>query len=223
MNKSLLVLGHMGLGDHLLTNGMMRFFAKNYEVNILSKKIYNDTLNYMFSDIKEKVKILSMQDDSAAIKYFIDYNKFYDETLKFGNFGEKFMVNCKTFDESFYIQAKVPYEYRWTFFKAPIEKSIDPPKNKYIFLHEDRSRNFILNKKYIDDTVDAYIPSNKENFFSYFEILKNSHEIHCMDSSFAAYIDHIEILKEKPKYLHRYVRKNTHNPYYRNNWKIINE
>lgn len=221
--KSLLLLGHMGLGDHLLTNGLIRYLSKSYEVNILSKKVYKNTLNYMFSDIESIINILSIEDDIEAIKYFFNYSKYYDETLKLGNFTSNFMLNAKTFDESFYLQANVPYEYRWEYFKAPTNNLLQIPKCEYIFLHEDKERNYFLNKNYINEKYQVYLPTNNNTFFSYYNIIKNAKEIHCMDSSFSAYIDHLPELYEKPKFIHRYVRNNTLNPYYKNNWKIIYE
>jgi len=44
-----------------------------------------------------------------------------------------------------------------------------------------------------------------------------------MDSSFACYIDHVDEFRHKNKFVHRYIRKENLNPYYKNNWQIIYE
>ncbi len=217
--KTLLILGHMGLGDHFLTNGMIRFLSKFFDISLISKKMYKNTLLDMFDDVKN-ITLISVNNDMEGIHFFNSFYSCYDEILKFGNFEKNFMLNCKYYDESFYVQSKIPYDIRWSFFKTPLIQLKEPPKKKYIFIHEDPSRNLLINKEKIYNRYEFILPDNKSNFFSYYNIIKESEEIHCMDSSFAAYIDHLPDLKNKKKYIHRYVRKTNLNPYYKNDWII---
>lgn len=218
-----IILGHMGLGDHLYTNGMIRYYLQTYEVNLLCKKIYHNTLKDLYSDYSEKINIISFDSDDKAINFFNNFNHQYDLKITFGDFAPNFMKDSNTFDESFYKQLNIPYEYRWSMFKAPIINSIKSPEKKYIFIHDDPERNLCINDKYLNNSYLFYKPQKNTNFFSYHEILLNAEEIHCMDSSFAAYVDHIPEFKSKKKILHRYIRKYSRNPFMKNNWEFIYE
>jgi hypothetical protein len=97
--------------------------------------------------------------------------------------------------------------------------------NEYIFVHQDVQRNLIINRNFTNFISPLHSLGNKSEYsiFNYLKILENSNEIHCIDSSFACFIDHIESLKNKPKFIHRYVRQNNENPIYKNNWTILYE
>ena len=43
---------HLGLGDHIICNGLVREFAKSYNINLFckSKNMYN--VSVMFADVK---------------------------------------------------------------------------------------------------------------------------------------------------------------------------
>jgi len=143
------------------------------------------------------------------------------------------MNNSSTFDQSFYMQSGVPYNDRWNKFSFSRDKKKEEvvmktkPKGKFLFVHDDASRGLSVRKKHLPKGVELYRPNhnlgdNSEiTIFDYIPLIEQSEEIHCMDSSFAAMIDHIDSLRSKKKYIHRYIRKENLNPFYKNNWKII--
>jgi hypothetical protein len=219
--KTLLVLGHMGIGDHLLTNGLIRSLAFDNEIHLISKKIYRKTLIDIFLDIKENVKIISVEDDISAIKYFTDYGSFYDSTLKFGNFGIDFMRDSKTFDESFYKQSQIDYKMRWKNFKIGYETLQRVEKENILFMHDVSSngKNLSIDEKYINKSLNIVMPEPKTKFLDYIPYIRQAKEIHCIDSSFAILVEHCET--NAKLYLHRYCRPNVLYPNYTKDWEII--
>ena len=165
----------------------------------------------------------------------------YDDTIIYGDFGKNFNSHnfkhddIKKFDQIFYEQANVPYEYRWKKFKInrdfELENKIyeDLVKNEnYCFIHEDKQRNYVIDKEFISKNLIHININNikKEDLYfitDYYKIIKNCKEIHCIDSSFSCFIDNVDDFKNIPKYLHRYTRNVPNNPKYINNWNIIYE
>lgn len=228
-------LGHVGLGDQILCNGLIRNIAQNNKTLFLPVKKHN-LLNIkdMLKDL-DNITYIKILDDEDMIKYYNLTKNIIDKTISIGIFGDKFLANNKSFDESFYQQACVDYNKRWDDFKYinnDYKQSVllnDIKEQKYIFAHDDQSRNLIIKKNYLNNSIFLYRPKhnlgnlNQYTIFDYIKILEKAEEIHCMDSSFACMIDHFPQFYNKKKYIHRYIRKNSHNPYYKNNWEIIND
>ena len=222
---------HLGLGDSILCNGLLRSLHQEYRVTTFCKHFNHDTLLAMFGDLKD-INIIKVANDSEAMKFVNDFGKFYDEYLGLGFFGKDFLKNSKLFDESFYRQAGVSYNKRWSLFKCPDNQEKQDElysniKKKYIFVHDDPSRGYSIHPRFLPDK-NVYRPKhnlgNSSNYtvFDYRKIIENAEEIHCMDSSFACYIDHLPGIKNKLKYIHRYIRKDG-GPLYKNNWKFVKQ
>jgi len=225
-------LHHLGLGDHIICNSITRKYAAEYDLiyyPVKSHNIFN--VKRMFLDLNN-IEYIEVADDSDMIKYY-EKNSSIFQAISLGFFVEPNFINqSETFCKDFYRQACLQYNLRWDNFyinrNYSLEDSLFSDINyEYIFVHDDKTRNFVINKKYLNKEI--YRPKHnlglKTTFtiFDYLKIIENSQEIHCMDSSFAALIDHMPQLKNKTKFLHRYVRKATLNPFYKNNWTIIDE
>jgi hypothetical protein len=99
-------------------------------------------------------------------------------------------------------------------------------KGEYQFLHEDPQRNFLVNRKYLNPNLKVITPNKllkNSNFFNYGYVLENAAEIHCIESSFAALIESLDI--RVPKYAHRYARPEAANDFhheftYKSTWNI---
>ena len=234
------MLGHIGLGDHFLTNGIVRHISENNKITFFCFKKYYDGISKIYSD-NENIEIIPVLSDHEAINWFNSTFKYYDDTIIYGDFGKNFNSHnfkhddIKKFDQIFYEQANVPYEYRWKKFKInrdfELENKIyeDLVKNEnYCFIHEDKQRNYVIDKEFISKNLIHININNikKEDLYfitDYYKIIKNCKEIHCIDSSFSCFIDNVDDFKNIPKYLHRYTRNVPNNPKYINNWNIIYE
>jgi hypothetical protein len=158
------------------------------------------------------------------------------KSINLGIFGEKFYENPTIrYDHKFYQQAGVSFDLRWSNFRFPRNSYLEDqlygylvgPKTDYIFLHEDKIRGYTIDRSQIPDDCaivepDQFAPYG--NFFNYTKILEGAREIHCIESSFAALIESLDV--RTPKYAHRYARPEAKSSYfheftYRSNWNIV--
>ena len=229
-----MIYHHLGLGDHIFCNGLIRELYKKYTTIVFPVKFANlNSVKIMFSDLN--INYVICNDDQQMIDLG---NNISDQFVKLGIgfFGYNFDINShKSFVELFYDQAHIDYSKRWSSFFIPkfILNNIQhkPKSNKYIFVHDDIERGYKIQDKYILTGYEVYRPDhtlakNSENtIFDYLDIIKNAEEIHCMDSSFAAVIDHYPDLFHKKKFIHQYAKKDIDPVYfppdYRNNWNIL--
>jgi hypothetical protein len=157
------------------------------------------------------------------------------QVINLGVFGDNFYSEqVMRFDEKFYHQGNTPFDFRWSKFFFPRNRYFEQKlfdhlvgsTQDYVFLHEDRSRGYVINRELIPSKYRIIEPSMLApygNFFNYYKILENASEIHCMESSFAALIESLNL--KNPKFAHRYARPEAKSSYfqeftYRSDWTI---
>lgn len=217
--KRAIFLGHLGLGDHLILNGLIRHIALSWDTLIILAKHHNvASCRFMWSDLTN-VHVLGVADDHEAIGFCHQGNGF--KILHSGHFGKGF--NIERWDQSFYEQAGVPFEQSWDGWKVPeCNHPIKPPDEPYIFVHEDDKRGYWINSALVP--CDLLHVSNTDfdtkNIFEWIEVLRNATEIHVMESCFAILADRLDGLKAHRFVIHAYMR-NSRPPVYRKNWEIL--
>ena len=212
MGLSVYIYHHLGLGDHIICNGLVRKLAENYEnVFLLVKNSNHHAVSFMYRDLT-RLKLIIVENDEKAREYL---NKHKIKNLIKVGF-ENLKADQFKFDESFYKQLGLEFKLRWDNFKLYREpeteielfKKYDIRENEYIFLHDDPDRGFKINDKIINNKNVKIIKPVKgltSNIFHYCYILENASEIHCMDSSFKLLIDSLNPISKK-LYHHLYVR-----------------
>ena len=240
--SSVLLYHPVGLGDHLRFHGIVREYCKKYgRVAIFSIPSTYQSVSFMYRDINNLtiIKGAYYKGDYAFAKKFIFLNKF-----KFGKYKYdivKILENKHldkhsgvTFEEQLYRLANVDFEKKWDSFfvernfkkeKELYEKAAS--KEDYVFLHEDDSRNFVINRKKINRNLKIFTPNDKltENLFDYCTIIEKAKEIHVIDSSFMFLIDCLKYENSNQKlFIHRYARENYEYllPVLKKKWNIIN-
>ena len=232
--NSIYIYHHLGMGDSLLCNGLVRFFAEGYDwVYVFAKEGYFENVLYMYRD-NPKIKIIKM--DDLGVRNFMNYcpkNKY----LILGHTNDYFYRLDKlkefTFDEGFYKMANVPIEYKWSkfFVKRDWEKEKEAfhlagikEGEEYIFVHDDPSRERIFRPKYFETNIKAIHPSNFQNInlFHFLSIIEKAKEVHVHNSSFANIIDTME-LKTNRVFYHKYARTDCGDQLFSKNlnWEII--
>ena len=190
----------------------------------------------MFSD-EPRIKIHSIPN-----RYWKEYlevaREKYSKSFRIvglGSFGTHFMEDdALRLDESFYRQAEVDFESRWTRFYIPKvrDSEVEILQDKlnitspYIFLHEDASRGFLIDRNLVNSELPEISPLNDlHNLASdYMSILENASAIHCIESSFAALCESLNLGVKK--YAHRYARPEARDDFkyeytYRSDWTIF--
>lgn len=241
MNEAIYIVGHQGLGDHLICNGIYREYASKYVLCIVGvNKMYEQTIKRMLVDVPN-IRIASYPS-----KYFNAYSLAHAkimqgiegfDVLKLGLLGKDFFMEPNLrLDAHFYKQANLDLELRWVNFKYGRDEEKEKQlfeyfgckDSDYIFLHEDESRNFLVRRDLIPPNVRIIQPDislREFDIFDYAMVIENAREIHCIESSFAAFIDMLPF--DVPKFAHRYarpeVRNDVHHEFtYRSSWSIFN-
>jgi hypothetical protein len=213
---------HLGLGDHIICNGLVRHI-KNFEdvVYVFCKPHNTKNVEYMYRD-NPNIKILSVGEDIDVISY-INNNNIQNDIIVVGFTGEN-QDEVSSFDEAFYFQHKIPFSKRFDDFyferdfelEQNIVKELNPNNEKYIFTHNIDISKINTNFKIIDNPVNYSI-------FNLISLIENAEEVHLMESSIKNLVNSYKM--EKPKFFyHQYVRNYT--PYLNtkglNNLIIIN-
>ena len=238
--KFAIVVGHLGLGDHIICNGLYRNLAEKYvKVIILCKTRNANSVARMIEDV-ENIDILPIPD--LISNYMCNILSKLPTNLlgqfaiiKLGYFGKNFLNNPNIrYDENFYQQVQIDFNERWERFRVHrFSKSEDDLKDlllgergAYVFLHEDQDRGFVIDRKFIGMKKIIIEPvfNPTVNFFDYISLIENASEIHCIESSFCALIESLNL--DVPKFAHRYARTEasesvTHEFTYRSKWNII--
>lgn len=222
--SNLTIYHHLGLGDHIICNGLVREFAKQYDsISLFCKPQNAESVRDMYSDIR--VNLLLGEDDFA--RDYISRN--------FGNYlviGHGQLNEYEPFDYQFYKQAGLNFEKRWDSFFIPEsekEKELqeltpliygDYPTG-YAVCHEDERYKIDFNKI---NTIPT-IPIKKLKEFSlpnWRKVIQNAAEVHVIDSSVMFMVDSFPENGQK-LFIHRYARENPfwQLPTLKRNWKIL--
>ena len=214
-----IIYQHLGLGDIILCNGLVRHLIST-ENN--SKKIFlickNSNLKstkFMYRDIKN-LKIIGInekKDEKKEVNLLL--KKFVNREVNYIKIGHEFYVpteflninnkdNRWPCDIVFYKQFNVPFTFRYTksFWKRdlPSEKKLFNKltnKKKYAFIHDDVSRGLTIDEKNISKNLKVIRNNNTELIFNYGFLLENADEIHVMESSFRQLMETLNIKTKK--------------------------
>lgn len=209
------IFHHLGLGDHIICNGMVRHFVELMdEVTIFCHKHYEENVRYMFRDDK---RIHIYPEDQKNIDPLLLLVK--DPVMRIGfeiipYYENIFTQHRKSFDEIFYYLAGVDFSVRYDKFYIERDslreeeafKKLNPKNEPYIYVHDDPNRGFIIDEN--KHRKDLKIIKNDFNFnlFEMRKILENAEEIHTMQSGMFDLCNSMWL--DKPKiYVHKYVRK----------------
>lgn len=229
MAKELLIRSHLGLGDALVCNAIVRHFSKNYDVTFLCKKHNQTSLAFLFRDDPKIVLHTTdndrMPDDDYADAVTAHLRDFGKEVLCLGMYGDRSKYDPKVWDRSMYAQAGLDFQLRWNEFKCARQPSCElpAPKSRYVFVHDDPARGFEIPRERLPAGVKLVRPDPKatENLFAYWDLLENAAEIHVIDSCFAILADSLPELKAKRLVVHFYARAGALPPAYRKDWEVL--
>ena len=204
--KELVLHHNMGLGDHILCNGMVYGLIEKYDVEqlyLMVKDVNLPTVNKLY------------EDSDIVIPVSVPYENYLQE--------QQFVANYRSdiphldiiytggresyFDNEFYNLAGIDLQARWDKFKMPTDDSASKEffnkfiKDKeYCLVHRQGSpRSYDLDIK--TDLPIYYVESGlTETILDWADVIKNAKEIHCIDSSIIHLVDSLELSAEKLYY-----------------------
>lgn len=212
---------HLGLGDHIICNGLVRSLLNDGKVFgqifLFAKEKNAQRVSRMFAD-EPRIQLIAIPSDANEIAFVNAIIQQYNivDFIRCGfSMGEnlKKMGVVSNFDQAFYACAGVPYEKRWTAFKiirnsdaeASALLKLNSEKAPYIFVHDDPSRGFVVN---ISNPSGLKIIKNDPtvDMFDMMGVLEGATEIHCIESSFRNLIEYMPNII-CPLYLHKSIRE----------------
>lgn len=242
--KKIFILQHFGLGDFLSCKGLLKYFVEKNkfdvsELNLFVPEKHYKNIKFLYEDLN-KVNLIKVRDEKSAIKYFKDEKKINInyELIKIGhsNFHKtiksKFKYQEYTTDMVFYKQLDIPYKFRFDYgkWKRNLEEEerafqkLNPQKKKYIFVHDDPSRNLIIKNKDLDLSDKNILIIKNDPSISIFNlglILERAEQIHVMESSIRHLIECLNI-DDRILFLHSFRKNLSKGPFYGfNSGKII--
>jgi hypothetical protein len=191
---------------------MVRSFYEKYgKIKLFCKNNNMKNVSFMFSDLKE-FELIPVNNDFDVENYII-MNNIRNDLIRIG-FSEmsKHQPPLK-FDEAFYKIANMDFSVRFDNFKTPrnheledtIYNELNPNKEPYIFIHDDKERGFEIDKSKINSKFKIIENDTKYGLFDMLKIIENAEEVHVMQSSIKDLIN--SYIFTKPKFfLHLYVR-----------------
>jgi hypothetical protein len=196
---------HLGLGDHIICNGMVRHYKEIYgKVTVFCKPHNYENVKYMYRD-DEDITVLSVGEDWDVNVYIFE-NKISNDVIKIG-FDKLMNYPMTKFDEAFYKIAELPFEYRFSKFSflRDFDKEneafnyVNPNNEEYIFVHGNVDKNKIrTDLKIIENPIEFGV-------FDILKIIENATEVHIMESSIKCLVN--SYVFEKPSfYYHQYIR-----------------
>ncbi len=220
--SKILIYHHLGLGDHFMCHGIVREYCKKYDkVGLFCLPHNFSSVSFMYKDLKN-LEIIKGDDNFAREYIKNNQNKNneekYDE-VKIIGFENLNRLSQISLERQFYKIAGVDIEKKWSSFyverdykkEEELYKKIIDDEN-YVFIHEDNTRNFSIEKNKIDKKYKLITADKKmsDNVFDYCTIIERAKEIHVIDSSFMFLIDCLPYENKNQKlFVHRYARENS--------------
>lgn len=233
MKNKICIYHHLGLGDTIECNGMIRHYSELYsQVDVFAKSNYYELVKYMYRD-EPRIVIneVSQNAEHSEVSSFI--STYEGEVLIPGH--KDYFSNLSFFQqekmgpgEAFYFLAKLPWDYRNEKFfiqrdlhkEKEVFSKLNSKNEKFIFVHDDIDRGFLIDVK----TEYEIIKNDKSiNMWHLIHLLEKAEEIHCMSSSILCLIDCLSSsIKFNKLFLHYNIRKVELGPNSLvGNWKII--
>ena len=147
---------HLGLGDHIICNGIVRNLRELHgEVFVFTKHHNFKNVEHMYRD-DDKIIVYSTGEDADVDKY-IDINKIPQENVIKIGFKRLWEIGAPSFDVGFYTLAGLPFEDRFRKFKyerdlqreEEVYNELNPSGEPYIFIHDDPKRGYVMDRSRI--------------------------------------------------------------------------
>lgn len=216
---TLFIQPHLGLGDAIICNGLVRALAAKHERIVLACLGRNiPSVSRMLEDLKN-LKLHEVAHDDDAGCWANHYQQNGSRSLRLGyHHPDRSTFDPEHWDESFYRQAGVPFDARWEGFRLPeLPVVLQPPDGKFAFVQDDQTRGYGIQN--LRTTLPTYRPRPTKTILDWIPTIQAATEIHCIDSAFMCLIE--SLAPKGPTFtFHRYARAGAP-PTLRLPWKVL--
>ncbi len=211
---------HLGLGDHLICNGLVRHFAKQYKVQLFckAKNMYN--VSVMFSDDKN-ISLIAVNEDKDIESYDLSKTNYLKIGIALNSNFDYNKLNC-CWDSIFYDQSQIPFDLSWSEFNYNKPTTQQPvPDKPYAFICDKGSDgiNGIDYSAVGEDLIKIY--GNKGYFFDNIDLIQNATEIHTINSAYIHLIDRMNGINTDKLFYHKNFVKKPYSDFTNNKYWVV--
>jgi len=225
MKKEIYIYHNLGLGDHIICNGLVRSYALLYDMVYVFCKPHNvRNVVFMYKD-NDKIKVLPIE-QKEIVAFIRKNNKECLVARSVSEFND-------VFDVHIYKTAKLSFLYKWSMFglvrdlereKKLFKKLGLSEGEEFIFVHDQQER--LIDESKLPKGIKVIKPIYLDGFiFDYLYTIEKAKEVHCIDSSFVNLIDCMQ-LRDIGLFFHKYVRIESsgekRTPTLVSEWKVLN-
>lgn len=191
-NEKVLVLHHhLGLGDHFICNGLVRFVANenSYDWILLPVKINNyRSVSQMYRDLP-LVKCWPVCDDSDVLSLLV--NSEGRKLVDYARIG--FKHTRLDWDVSFYDSINLPFDNRWSRFGLSRNRDRElalasmlgvQGGDKFLLIHDEGSTGRFTLELPDSDLRRLWVKPLTDSILDWCGLIETASWIHCIDSSF---------------------------------------
>ena len=212
----LLIHHHLGLGDHFVCNGLVRYIYQHNrkDITLVVKKHNYETVKALYSDLNIKYMIVNTDSDVDSIGYY------------YAKIGFEF-CDINKWEKSFYDQINLDYKTRYEYAFFPRNKERENNlinklniKDEYIFCNtscSDDDYKINIDSKY----KKIYLQKLTDNLLDWIGVIENAKEIHTIDTAIFQMIKNLNLKNDKNFYnIRQKIGKGTPYSFDNQNWKI---
>lgn len=220
-----IIYHHLGLGDHIICNGLVRrLINKNETFGLFVKKHNLPSVQFMFKDLKN-LKMVPIDGDHNVLEFVSD------NIISIGHNKLGLIMNqygC-LWDEAFYKQMNINFTERWNSFfyerdfksEKKTYENLNPNDEDFVLIHNtDSSNTDRIDYSKVSEKYKKIFIEKSNTIFDYGLLIAKAKEIHCVDSSFKHLVDSIPSMG-KLFYHKNYKLKISLEHNHKKNWIII--
>lgn len=185
--ENIMIYHHLGLGDHFICNGLVRYFyesTKPARLYLPVKNPYFITVSRMYADLPAVIPV-PVNKDKDVMK--LPHVSLSDRVIQIG-----FSKARLDFDLSFYDTTGVPFSVRWDYFKAVRDGGREKRLEEMAGV-KDGDRFILINNvgspgrfrvKIHSDLRQIVVSPLTDWLLDWCSLAAKAEEVHCIDSAF---------------------------------------
>jgi len=205
----LTIVHHLGIGDSLNINGMVRHFSsKGYHVHVITRKKQYESIQFMYRDDSNIIVLTTESDNPNDIRSVIKGTSLNLGTYSCSNNEWAYIIkNFNSWAHFPYYQAGLNPIIMKTKFKLVRDTEREEELLKtfgdddFIFVHEDPKHKCLQ----VDTTYNIIKPDTVSlpfNIFDWLGVLEKAKEIHCGHGGFAWIVEMCNIGTKETNFFH---------------------
>lgn len=194
MKKKIFVKTHLGMGDNIVHNGMIRKIAQDNpdcQIYTAAKEHNFKNVEFMFRD-NDKITVISVNGDSGMAVHLRDTQ--YDKIITTHFADNNSLSYERYFDDAFYMLASMDPKIKTEYFH--IDRDYDKEneiydelvtKNgitDYVFVHEKSEDRILIDRNRLEPNLPVIIADRKYGMFDLLKVIENAKSVNVVSSSF---------------------------------------